>query len=391
MIVEGIGLGLAGLLLYRNAKDDYYKYKGLIEELPNKNKSFSNANGNKIRFINYKDNVIRIDIAGICGSDAVESQKEFLKSYFRVKDIEFTDNLNGKVDLKLIDNSKFEKNYEVVPQQEFEILTGYKDYKPNLVNMNRFPNVLIGGDTGSGKSRFLMVLLSNLIANCPDVELYFMQIRKSDLILFKDCKQCKYIARDLTKARNLLKHINDLCIERDAIIEQYTVSDGILNIEDYNRHFKNNKMKYVYIILEEFSFFMPNGADSKEEKQLKRQILGYIRQIVNSSRSVGVFTITSLQKPTKESIPTDIKSQLCTRVGFKLLDKENSIVILGNSSATKLKPLEAIIRTDNQNRVNIPLIHHKAIMGAIKEDIDTNKRYIELNEIENTNNEGVIE
>lgn len=391
MIVEGIGLGIAGLLLYRSAKDEYYKYKGMVEALPDKNKSFTNASGNKIKFINYKDNVIRLDIAGICGADTVESQKDFLKSYFRVKDIEFTDNLNGKIDLKLIDNSKFEKNFEVIPQQEFEILTGYKDYKPNLVNMNRFPNVLIGGDTGSGKSRFLMVLLSNLIANCPDVELYFMQIRKSDLILFKDCKQCKYIARDLTKARNLLKHINDLCIERDQIIEQYTVSDGILNIEDYNRHFKNNKMKYVYLVLEEFSFFMPNGADSKEEKQLKREILGYIRQIVNSSRSVGVFTITSLQKPTKDSIPTDIKSQLSVRVAFKLLDKENSIVILGNSSATKLKPLEAIIRTNNQSIVNIPLIHHKAIMRAIKEDIATDKQYIELNEVENTNNEGVIE
>lgn len=391
MIVEGIGLGIAGLLLYRSAKDEYYKYKGMVEALPDKNKSFTNASGNKIKFINYKDNVIRLDIAGICGADTVESQKDFLKSYFRVKDIEFTDNLNGKIDLKLIDNSKFEKNFEIVPQKDYEVLTGYKDYTPNLINMNRFPNMLIGGDVGTGKSRFLMVLLSNLIANCPDVDLYFMQIRKSDLILFKDCKQCKYIARDLTKARNLLKHINDLCIERDQIIEQYTVSDGIFNIEDYNRHFKNNKMKYVYLVLEEFSFFMPNGADSKEEKQLKREILGYIRQIVNSSRSVGVFTITSLQKPTKDSIPTDIKSQLSVRVAFKLLDKENSIVILGNSSATKLKPLEAIIRTNNQSIVNIPLIHHKAIMRAIKEDIATDKQYIELNEVENTNNEGVIE
>ena len=391
MILECIGLGIGGYVLYRAAKDEYYNYKYLVEQLPCKNKSFVNAAGNKIKFINYKDNVLRLDIAGICGVDTVEAQKDYLKSYFRVKDIEFTDNLNGKIDLKLIDNSKFEKNYEIVPQKDYEVLTGYKDYTPNLINMNRFPNMLIGGDVGTGKSRFLMVLLSNLIANCPDVDLYFMQIRKSDLILFKDCKQCKYIARDLTKARNLLKHINDLCIERDQIIEQYTVSDGIFNIEDYNRHFKNNKMKYVYLVLEEFSFFMPNGADSKEEKQLKREILGYIRQIVNSSRSVGVFTITSLQKPTKDSIPTDIKSQLSVRVAFKLLDKENSIVILGNSSATKLKPLEAIIRTNNQSIVNIPLIHHKAIMRAIKEDIATDKQYIELNEVENTNNEGVIE
>lgn len=391
MIVEGIGLGIGGFILYRAAKDEYYKYKNLIEELPAKNKSFTNAAGNRIKFINYKDNVIRLDIAGICGADAVESQKDFLKSYFRVKDIEFTDNLNGKIDLKLIDNSKFEKNFEVIPQKEYEVLVGYKDYKPIFINMNSFPHLLIGGNTGTGKSRFLMMLLSNLIANCQDVDLYLMQIRKSDLILFKDCKQCKYIARDLTKARNLLKHINDLCIERDAIIEQYTVSDGIYNIEDYNKHFKNNKMNYAYLVLEEFSFFTVNGADSKEEKKLKQEILGYIKQIVNSSRSAGVFIITSLQKPTNSSIPTDIKDQLCTRVAFKILDKEPSMVILGNATATKLKPLEAIIRTNGQERVNMPTIHHKAIMRAIKEDIDTKKQYIELNEIENTNNEGVIE
>lgn len=391
MIVEGIGLGIAGLLLYRSAKDEYYKYKGMVEALPDKNKSFSNASGNRIKFINYKDNVIRLDIAGICGADTVESQKDFLKSYFRVKDIEFTDNLNGKIDLKLIDNSKFEKNYEVIPQKEYEVLVGYKDYKPIFINMNSFPHLLIGGNTGTGKSRFLMMLLSNLIANCPDVDLYLMQIRKSDLILFKDCKQCKYIARDLTKARNLLKHINDLCIERDTIIEQYTVSDGIYNIEDYNRHFKNNKMNYAYLVLEEFSFFTVNGADSKQEKKLKQEILGYIKQIVNSSRSAGVFIITSLQKPTNSSIPTDIKDQLCTRVAFKILDKEPSMVILGNATATKLKPLEAIIRTNGQERVNMPMIHHKAIMRAIKEDIDTKKQYIELKDIENTNNEGVIE
>lgn len=391
MIVEGIGLGIAGLLLYRSAKDEYYKYKSMVEALPDKNKSFTNAAGNKIKFINYKDNVIRLDIAGICGVDTVESQKDFLKSYFRVKDIEFTDNLNGKIDLKLIDNSKFEKNYEVIPQKEYEVLVGYKDYKPIFVNMNSFPHLLIGGNTGTGKSRFLMMLLSNLIANCSDIDLYLMQIRKSDLILFKDCKQCKYIARDLTKARNLLKHINDLCIERDAIIEQYTVSDGIYNIEDYNKHFKNNKMNYAYLVLEEFSFFTVNGADSKQEKKLKQEILGYIKQIVNSSRSAGVFIITSLQKPTNSSIPTDIKDQLCTRVAFKILDKEPSMVILGNATATKLEPLEAIIRTNGQERVNMPMIHHKAIMRAIKEDIATDKQYIELNEVENTNNEGVIE
>ena len=137
--------------------------------------------------------------------------------------------------------------------------------------------------------------------------------------------------------------------------------------------FKFNKMKYCYVVLDEFSFFTPNGADDKDAKELKKEILGYIKQIVNTSRSSGIFVITSLQKPTNSSIPTDIKNQLTTRVAFKFLDKETSMVVLGNTIATKLQRFEAIIRTNEQPQVNIPFIDHKAITEAIKEDIETHK------------------
>ena len=389
MILESLGIATLGVIAYKVNFGEQEKYKKLINELPVKNKTFSNAAGQGVKFLKYYNNKILIDVAGVVAADKIEEQKGFLKSYFRVKDVRLNDLENGRVEIELIHDQEFNKKYEVVPQEAYQVMTGYVEGRPNLVNMNSFPHMLIGGDTGTGKSKFLMMLLTNLIANC-DVDIYIMQIRKSDLIIFKDCKQCKFIARDLIRARNLLKYLNDLCIKRDAEIEKHTLDKGIYNIEDYNNYFKNNKMKYAYVIMEEFSFFTPNGADSKEEKELKKEILGYIKQIVNSSRSSGIFIITSLQKPTSSSIPTDIKSQLTTRVCFKMLDKETSIIILGNGQAVKLKPRTAIVRSLNQSNVNIPFINHNAIIEAIKHTIETNKKYIKINNTENTKNDGVV-
>ena len=69
-------------------------------------------------------------------------------------------------------------------------------------------------------------------------------------------------------------------------------------------------MKYSYVVLDEFSFFNPDGSDNKETKAIKKEILTYIKYLVMVGRSLGIFVITSLQKPSQSSIPSDIKSQL---------------------------------------------------------------------------------
>lgn len=50
-----------------------------------------------------------------------------------------------------------------------------------------------------------------------------------------------------------------------------------------------------------------------------------------------------------------------------------------------------LIRTNNQSIVNIPLIHHKGIINAIRDDIEPNKKYLQIADKYEVNNEGVIE
>lgn len=405
MIVEGILVCAGAYAYHRWTNREYYKYKTLINDLAAKNTSFKNSDDETVRFIDFKETNfskrVIINISKVLGYEALERQKDYLLSYFKAKDINFNVLENGLIQLDIIYSKTLKGNYEIIPQKDYELLVGFDiEGNPIKVNCNSFPHMLIGGDSGSGKSRFLLMILTNLISCCKDIDLYLLQVRKSDLIVFKNVKQCKYVARSLKDTRDLLEYMDRLCVLRDKEIEKYTISKGLYNIEDYNKYFKFRKMKYSYIVLDEFSFFNINGADTKEVKEIKRAILGYIKNIVMVGRSVGVFIITSLQKPTNSSIPSDIKSQLTCRCSFKMNDKETSIIVLGNADATKLQPREAIIRTLGEEVSNVPYINHKLIIKAIESDIEANKKYIDLsygqsvNTLVNenkSNNEGVID
>ena len=261
----------------------------------------------------------------------------------------------------------------------------FKDYKPIryppnkllicssltshiCVDINKFPHVLIGGDTGTGKSRILLLILTNLIHYNKNIDIHLLQLRKNDLGVFNNCMQIKSICNNLNDILNTLININNECIRRESLIDN---TKGIYNIEDYIK--KHGDLHYVYVVIEEFSFLNKSQGDSKQEKILKQQCLKYIKTIVNVGRSSGVFLITALQKPTADSIPSDIKSQLCTRISLRIEDPPTSKVILGDESASKLSEREVIVKTNTKQYGYSYTINHQMIMENIKNSIINKK------------------
>lgn len=363
---------MGGYLYYKNPKVVFRK---AVNNMLVSNSSFYNKQGRQVRLVKIKDNIITLDIRNVLGLEDFLKKQDYIETC-----------LCSKVNIKQagkyveVELKKARKiiNFEPVPTKQHELLCGFdEEGSPIIVDMNKFPHILIGGDTGTGKSIFLMLTLANLINQYDNVELYMLQIRKSDLVVFSKCKQVKYMARNLEEAHAVIKHLNNICIEREKEIEKYLDKD-ILNIVDYNRYFKNKQMKYIYLILDEFSFFVPNNTDTTRDKRLKKEILSYIKNLVVSSRASGIFVITSLQKPTSTSIPVDIKSQLTTRVCFRIGDSATSTVVLNNSNAAKLEDRTAIIKTDRETISTMPNTTLKDIKAAIKDKIEEDKKYMNL-------------
>lgn len=279
--------------------------------------------------------------------------------------------VNNMVIMNCVVNYKF-KDYSPMQLPGNKLLIADELIKSIIVDMNKFPHMLIGGDTGTGKSRILLLILTNLIKYCGYIDLHLLQIRKNDLGVFQNCSQVKTYSKTLEEVLKALEGIDKECRRRERLIDN---TKGYYNIEDYNKD-NENKLKYIYVVVEEFSFLNISRGDSKEEKVLKTKCLKHLKMIVNVGRSSGVFLITALQKPTSDSIPSDIKAQLCTRVSLKIADGPACKVILGNENATKLGEREIICRTLEEEKGYSFTMDHNLVMENIK------KRIVEKKQIE---------
>jgi S-DNA-T family DNA segregation ATPase FtsK/SpoIIIE len=286
-----------------------------------------------------------------------EKELDIFKEGLKLESIH-TSGEKGIVKLNCIKKYNFIP-YGQVKLKPYEILLGDRFGEYVIVNLNKFPHVLIGGDTGTGKSRLLLVLLTNSLHS--GAEFYLLQNRKNDLGVFKNCKQVRAFSKNLDEILESLIAIDNICQHREELIDN---TKGIYNIEDFNRT-AVYKLKYIFVVIDEFSFLNVSKGDSKYEKELKYKCLRYIKSIVNVGRSSGVFLITSLQKPTNDSIPTDIKAQLTTRISLTIKDKSTSVVVMGDNSATTLKEREFVCKTLDTVKGFTMTIDHDLIMSNI--------------------------
>ena len=367
MITESIIIG-SSIYLYLNWWK--FKIKNKWNKIINSKSSFTNKLGKSLKIwkiqkeeYGYK---LVIELPYSYTFNDLEKDLDIFREGLRLSSIQIQGEGNI-IELNCIEEFSF-KDYVPIKLPANQLLIAAGLTNPITVNMNNFPHMLIGGDTGTGKSRILLLILTNLIKNCDDVEIHLLQLRKNDLGVFKNCRQVKSNANTLEEILDSLNLIDEECRIREKLIDN---TKGYYSIEDYNK--ANKPLNYIYVVIEEFSFLNKSQGDSHNEKKLKSQCLKKLKTIVNVGRSSGVFLITALQKPTNDSIPSDIKAQLCTRISLRIDDGPAAKVILGNEHSTELKERELIIRTLGEEKGYSYTIDHDLIMKNIKDSIVKNR------------------
>lgn len=343
MIIELSLLIGSNYLTYKYLNRDFTKFKEEFDEIIKRVPGLKNNQEETLKLISYKPEEYGYSLKFILPvgitTDTLQDNILKLKQALRLTSTHLKYD-NRLITLYAIKHYDF-KRFLPLRLKPNEILVGEFIGKYIIVDMNKFPHGLICGDTGTGKSRILFTILTNLINNSNKISLYLLQVRKNDLIIFRNCKQVKTCSRTLEEVLESLQEIDKELQRRENLLD---IEKGYLNIETYNK--KSGKyLKYIYVIVEEFSFLNISRADNKEEKIIKAECMKHIKSIVNAGRSSGVFLITSLQKPTNDSIPTDIKAQLTTRIALNIKDKSTCQVVMGDSSAVNLEERELVCRT----------------------------------------------
>lgn len=201
-------------------------------------------------------------------------------------------------------------------------------------DITKMPHLLVAGTTGSGKSICLSSLLISLLYKYGPEELRLILV---------DPKQVEFISYDklphlmineiLYDVDKALKALNWAVKEmerRYSLFKEMTeAGTATKNLEEYNSHLPEGeeKLPKILIVLDEFGDLM---------LQAKKEIEGKIIKLVQKARACGIHLILATQRPSVDCITGLIKSNLPTRIGFKVNSFDDSRTIFDIGGAEKL-------------------------------------------------------
>ena len=201
-------------------------------------------------------------------------------------------------------------------------------------DITKMPHLLVAGTTGSGKSICLSSLLISLLYKYGPEELRLILV---------DPKQVEFISYD--RLPHLM--INEIIYDVDKAIkalnwaikemerryslfkEKTEQGRATKNLDEYNAHIDadEDKLPKIVIILDEFGDLM---------LQAKKDIEGRIIKLVQKARACGIHLILATQRPSVDCITGLIKSNLPTRIGFKVNSFDDARTIFDIGGAEKL-------------------------------------------------------
>ncbi|MCY6957977.1 FtsK/SpoIIIE domain-containing protein [Clostridium brassicae] len=279
---------------------------------------------------------------------------------------EFIFNIDKKIEFKIIK----------AKPTEIYLANTYSN-ESILLDVVKYPHLLITGGTRSGKSKLMDCILTNLIVNCSrfELELYLVQVAKSDLVLYENCKQTRAFADNLEKTLILLQHIDKKMLDRNNLIKPLRQEAKADNYLDYNKVNPLNELSTVYVVFDEMSSLFQVKGDNKEAKKLKEEIISLIRRIAQFGAGLGVFLICSLQRPTADNLDPFIRSQCTCIISFRQNNSKSSEIVLDDGQmALGLEQREFIYYTNKHNYGIVPLVNNKKIYNYIKPKLETKHR-----------------
>lgn len=201
-------------------------------------------------------------------------------------------------------------------------------------DITKMPHLLVAGTTGSGKSICLSTLLVSLLYKYGPEELRLILVdpKQAEFIMYNKLPHLMIneILYDVDKVIKALNWAIKEMERRYALFKEMTDNGrATKNLDEYNAHLPEGeeKLPKVLIVLDEFGDLM---------LQAKKDIESRIIRLAQKSRACGIHLILATQRPSVDCITGLIKSNLPTRIGFKVSSFDDSRTIFDCGGAEKL-------------------------------------------------------
>jgi S-DNA-T family DNA segregation ATPase FtsK/SpoIIIE len=217
------------------------------------------------------------------------------------------------------------------------------------------PHMLIAGTTGSGKSVCINTIITSiLLTRRPDeVKLILIDPKMVEMAMFESIPHlmCPTVT-EMRRAEQILEWATQKMDERYELLAEAQVrniaSYNLLTTEELIERFKPStqeeeakipkKLPHIVIIIDELADLMMTSA---------KEVESYIVRIAQKSRAVGIHLVLATQRPQATVVTGLIKSNMPSRVAFRvaagmdsriILDQKGAETLLGQGDMLFLKP-----------------------------------------------------
>lgn len=280
-----------------------------------------------------------------------ELQGDGLKYTLKV----FKKELAEKINFDLAEIEKRMSNKKMI----VPIVSGY-DVLGNLImyDMAPDPNLLVAGETGSGKSVMLKaILISLMLFRRGEIDYYLADLKMAQFHLYRRCEDVKSVDVEPKAVLKTLKILEKELTTRCEIFDQYEVED----ITEYNELKGVEKKKPILFCIDEVVMLKGNT-----------KAMQIIEKLVCLGRACLMFVIFSVQRPDAKIFDGAIKANLTVRYAFRHADKTNSNITLGSDSgadASKIKKSQKgkfYMRHDETILLKAPMIEKEEAKELLK-------------------------
>ena len=209
---------------------------------------------------------------------------------------------------------------------------------PYVTDLARMPHLLIAGATGTGKSVALNSMITSILykATPEEVRFIFIDPKCVELGIYTDIPHLLTpIVTDPGEAANALRWATNEMEIRYKKLARHSVR----NIDQYNTLLRSMKtwedpesepekpIPFLVLVIDELADLMM--ASSKE-------VEASIARLTAKARAVGIHLILATQRPSVDVITGVIKSNLPSRIAFKVASKVDSRTIIDGNGAELL-------------------------------------------------------
>lgn len=250
-------------------------------------------------------------------------------------------------------------------------------------------HLLVAGSTGSGKSVCLNALIISLLYKYSPEELR---------IILVDPKQVEFniydrlphlmineIIYEPAKVINVLNWCINEMERRYSLFKQKTKSVALVrDIDEYNAHLlpDEERLPKIVLIIDELADLM---------QAAKKEIEDRIQRLTQKSRAAGIHLVLATQRPSVNVITGVIKTNLPTRIAFKVTSGVDSQTILDENGAEKLLGKgDMLYRTDVMpfpQRLQGAFLHSDEVQRVVEYVKENNEAYFDDSVADYINND----